>query len=123
MRTKGSIKLFLFVIVCIFISRDSVKIARCNISVTEVCRGKLISAYHNGVDVLDAYLAGEEYFRKIIEEKIGEAEFKNIDVQFCHFNDNLNNMTAEFNYDGKNYCLLMYNGEVRGLDKIEVKDD
>lgn len=87
-------------------------------------RNGVMSAYVDGVDVTDEYIRGEKHLEGKIKEYMGENAFAEIEeIRFCHFNDNFYNMTAEFVYQGEEYCISMFDWEVKGLEKIQIREN
>lgn len=93
-------------------------------SVTFTCGDKVVSAYYDGVDVTEEYISGEKHLEEKIEEYMGEDAFADVvNIRFCHFSDNFYNMTAEFSYQGCEYCVAMFDWKVSGLEKILISED
>lgn len=92
-------------------------------SLTISCGNMVMSAYVDGVDVTEEYIRGEKHLEEKIKEYMGENAFAEVgEIRFCHFNDNFYNMTAEFAYQGKEYCISMFDWKVTGLEKISIKE-
>lgn len=92
-------------------------------SIITRCGNEVVSAYVDGVDVTEEYIRGEKHLEGKIKEYMGEKAFAEVDeIRFCHFSDNFYNMTAEFVFQGKEYCISMFDWKVKGLSKIKIKE-
>lgn len=107
---------------CLIQSKDIGEKERHSSIVTR-CGNEVMSAYVDGTDVTEEYIRGEKHLEAKIKEYMGEKAFAEVgEIRFCHFNDNFYNMTAEFSYQGKEYCISMSDWKVKGLKKIKIKE-